>query len=237
MALVTIQLIEGLERGQVYSNLSTPVTIGREDDNVIQLNDERVSRFHAKIQEDDGRLILTDLDSTNGTRVNGNPIQMRVLQPGDHVSIGRCLLIFGSKEDIEKRFSQSRYNTRGQGGPANQTVSAAEDEFLHDDPVTSHAGTPGASLPGAEGELQKLFPEGAPPVPTGLKPLQLAQISDLVAYVHEQIRIVVQTAYEDANQYSDAAQTMCIDWPYWQQLLQLERELAVCLKRLAEPEN
>ena len=85
MARITLQLIEGLERGRVYSEVTTPVTIGREDDNTIRLNDERVSRFHAKIQEDGGRVILTDLESTNGTRVNGHPVQMRVLQIGDQL--------------------------------------------------------------------------------------------------------------------------------------------------------
>src|SRR5262245_27904636 len=105
MALITIQVIEGLERGSVYENIPTPVTIGREDDNRIRLNDERVSRFHAKIQEDGGRVILTDLDSTNGTRVNGQPVQMRVLQPGDQMTIGRCLLLFGSREQITARMA------------------------------------------------------------------------------------------------------------------------------------
>ena len=44
MAEITIQVLEGLERGRVFDSLETPVTIGREDDNSIQLNDERVSR-------------------------------------------------------------------------------------------------------------------------------------------------------------------------------------------------
>ena len=55
----------------MFHNLATPITIGREEGNLVQLNDERISRFHVKIQEDDGRLVVTDLDSTNGTRVNG----------------------------------------------------------------------------------------------------------------------------------------------------------------------
>src|ERR1700691_3013396 len=100
MAKVTLQLLEGLERGLMFRDLATPVTIGREDDNTVRLNDERVSRFHAKIQEDGGQIILTDLESTNGTRINGHPIQMRVLQIGDQIAIGRCLLLFGSPEEI-----------------------------------------------------------------------------------------------------------------------------------------
>src|SRR5579871_731724 len=101
VARITIQVLEGFERGRVYEDLPTPVTIGREEDNTIQLNDERVSRFHVKIQEDNGRVILTDLESTNGTRINGHPVQMRVLQFGDQLSIGRSILVYGSAGEID----------------------------------------------------------------------------------------------------------------------------------------
>src|SRR5690349_3138770 len=106
MANVTFQVLDGLEMGHTYADMPTPISIGREEDNNIRLNDERVSRFHAKIQEDAGRIILTDLDSTNGTRVNGHPIRMRVLQIGDQVLIGRCLLLYGSAEQVAKRSSE-----------------------------------------------------------------------------------------------------------------------------------
>ena len=98
MGQLTLQIIEGLEAGRVHRDLNTPIHIGREEDNHVQLNDERVSRFHAKIQADSGRFILTDLESTNGTRVNGHPIQTRTLRPGDQISIGRCLLVVGAPE-------------------------------------------------------------------------------------------------------------------------------------------
>ena len=55
----------------IFDDVPTPLTIGREEGNPIQLNDERISRFHLKIQEDEGKLVLTDLESTNGTKVNG----------------------------------------------------------------------------------------------------------------------------------------------------------------------
>ena len=120
MAKVTLQLLEGLERGLMFRDLPTPVTIGREDDNTVRLNDERVSRFHAKIQEDGGQVILTDLESTNGTRINGHPIQMRVLQIGDQIAIGRCLLLFGSPEEITAKVEATRCNS---GGAASETTS------------------------------------------------------------------------------------------------------------------
>jgi len=106
MASVTLSILEGLERGRVYDSLETPVTIGREEDNMVQLNDERVSRVHAKLQEDRGQIILTDLNSTNGSRVNGHPVQLRVLQPGDHLQIGRCTLLDGSDEQISEHATE-----------------------------------------------------------------------------------------------------------------------------------
>jgi FHA domain len=75
MATVTFQVLDGLEAGRLYCDLLTPISIGREEDNDIRLNDDRVSRFHAKIQDDAGRVIMTDLDSTNGTRINGHPVR------------------------------------------------------------------------------------------------------------------------------------------------------------------
>src|SRR5438045_9476490 len=103
MAKVTFQVLEGVDKGRVFTNLPTPVTIGREEGNLLRLNDERISRFHAKVQQDHDDIILTDLDSTNGTRVNGNPVQIRRLRPGDQVNIGRPLLLSGTHDEILAR--------------------------------------------------------------------------------------------------------------------------------------
>src|SRR5467141_2142587 len=100
MPEITFQVLEGVDKGRVYRNLPTPVTIGREEGNLLRLNDERVSRFHAKVQFDNSEIILTDLESTNGTRVNGNVVQIRRLRVGDRVHVGRSLLLFGSNEEI-----------------------------------------------------------------------------------------------------------------------------------------
>src|SRR5215475_5954496 len=105
MPAVTFQILEGIDKGRVFRELQTPVTIGREEGNVLRLNDERVSRFHAKVQFDNGEIILTDLESTNGTRVNGNVIQIRRLRPGDRVGVGRSLLLFGSDQEIASRLA------------------------------------------------------------------------------------------------------------------------------------
>src|SRR3954468_21682211 len=123
MALITLRVLDGADRGRTYENLVTPVTIGREEGNSLQLNDERVSRFHVKIQEDQDKIVLTDLESTNGTKVNGEDIQLRILRFGDIISLGRSVLLFGSREQIAQRLSALRGDS-----PPGGTLGADDSE-------------------------------------------------------------------------------------------------------------
>src|SRR5436853_1314765 len=104
-ASVTFQILEGIDKGRVFRDVTVPVSIGREEGNSLRLNDERVSRYHAKVQIDGDDYILTDLESTNGTRVNGTTVQIRRLRIGDRIGVGRSLLLFGSNEEIAARMA------------------------------------------------------------------------------------------------------------------------------------
>ena len=106
MGYVTLRVLHGTDRGKIFGHLPTPVTIGREEGNSIQLNDERISRYHLKLQEDNDKIVLTDLESTNGTKVNGEDIQVRILRDGDMISVGRSLLLVGSHSDIDRRIGE-----------------------------------------------------------------------------------------------------------------------------------
>lgn len=68
------------------------ITIGRSTDNLLVLDDPAVSRHHARIQARGGALVLTDLGSTNGTRVNGSSIREVVLGEGDDIAIGDTVI-------------------------------------------------------------------------------------------------------------------------------------------------
>jgi pSer/pThr/pTyr-binding forkhead associated (FHA) protein len=57
------------------------------------LRDSRVSRRHARLAARDGVLVLTDLGSTNGTRVNGHRITEVVLGEGDRIAIGETVMV------------------------------------------------------------------------------------------------------------------------------------------------
>src|SRR5260221_814019 len=122
MATITLRVLDGADRGRSYDELGTPVTIGREEGNSIQLNDERVSRFHLKIQEDRDKVVLTDLESTNGTKVNGEDIQLRILRFGDMISLGRSVLLFGKREQIADRLATLRRDAEGSGTVGHEGV-------------------------------------------------------------------------------------------------------------------
>jgi hypothetical protein len=70
------------------------VTIGRLPDCEIVLKDKGASRRHAQLRVDDDVVTLTDLGSTNGTRLNGQQVQTRVLQDGDKITVGTTVLEF-----------------------------------------------------------------------------------------------------------------------------------------------
>jgi hypothetical protein len=76
-----------------------PMRIGRAAECEVALKDGRVSRQHARLHARDGHLVLTDLGSTNGTRVNGQRIEEVVLGDGDRIVIGDTELVVASSQD------------------------------------------------------------------------------------------------------------------------------------------
>jgi len=73
------------------------VTIGREDDNEIQLPHEKVSKHHAALLPAASGWVIEDLGSANGVWVNGKQVQRTALKHGDRVSIGPYELFFETK--------------------------------------------------------------------------------------------------------------------------------------------
>lgn len=82
------------------------IAIGRHPDNDIALNDKAVSGHHAVVITILQDSFLEDLDSTNGTQVNGKTISKHPLSHGDVISIGRNVLKYegaaGAADDFDK---------------------------------------------------------------------------------------------------------------------------------------
>jgi hypothetical protein len=234
---VTFQVLEGIDRGRVYRELDMPVTIGREEGNTLRLNDERVSRFHAKVQMDGDDHILTDLESTNGTRVNGTAIQIRRLRIGDRVGVGRSLLLFGSNEEIAARMA----NLAGVGSSPAPFAGMGKSGLL-DDPDNDKqtiAGQVDLNLdfdvnPSEPAHLtaDALFigKKALPPLPLKMTPSQAARFAEILDYLHQGITQATENieAREDGTQVS-------LDYNDWQRVLAVQMLLARYLRLVADP--
>ena len=71
-----------------------PLIIGRLPECDVVLGDPNVSRRHAEIRRTEEGLVVTDLGSTNGTRVNGVPVREQQLESGDEITVGSTTLVF-----------------------------------------------------------------------------------------------------------------------------------------------
>jgi signal transduction histidine kinase len=97
--MATLFVMQGRDKGKRYLLRSLPLTLGRDATNRIQLEDNEVSRRHAEIRRDDEGYLIADLASSNGSFVNGEKIDERLLINGDRVQLGRSLLIFTDADD------------------------------------------------------------------------------------------------------------------------------------------
>jgi predicted component of type VI protein secretion system len=238
MKKVTFQILEGVDKGRVFRELPTPVTIGREEGNLLRLNDERVSRFHAKIQIDNDDYILTDLESTNGTRVNGTVVQIRRLRYGDRVSIGRSLLLFGSNEEIAQRIAGEEGTAAAPFSPATAGPAAS------DGPATVQARTfAGQFESDLDFDLNLQGPVSLtrdaliiagrplPPLPQKLTPSQAARLAEILDFLHRGL-----TQATENIQAKDDGTQVTLAFPDWQKIQAVHMLLARYLRAITEPD-
>ena len=92
--MASLFVIKGRDQGTRFE-LDRPVLLlGRDTTNPIQLHDTEVSRRHAEIRRDADGFSLVDLESSNGTYVNSEPVRRQALRNGDRLQVGRTLMIF-----------------------------------------------------------------------------------------------------------------------------------------------
>jgi Nif-specific regulatory protein len=122
-------------------------TIGRDPANVVAIVDPSVSRKHCLLRrEEDGRFSIKDLESRNGTLVNGNPVKEQFLHHGDEIATGDSLFLFLlDEEDRAASASQVEFDD---GQPMAETrlihpkeaVYLQPDRLLKELPATSQVG-------------------------------------------------------------------------------------------------
>jgi len=79
------------------------MSIGRESENDIKIDEIVVSRHHAKVLKLSGSCVIVDLESTNGTFVNRKRVTQATLYHEDEITIGKYTLIFMDKTQIKRR--------------------------------------------------------------------------------------------------------------------------------------
>ncbi len=100
-----LHIIHGANHGSKCELDETPLTIGRDAANHLQIADPQVSRFHALIALQDGTFKLEDRQSSNGTYVNGMKVGEHELHSGDQIQLGDTVLEFTDASSFDSRRS------------------------------------------------------------------------------------------------------------------------------------
>lgn len=217
MSGVTIKILHGADRGKVFESLEPPLTIGREEGNDIQLNDERVSRCHFKIQRDNDRLVLTDLDSTNGTKVNGIETQLKILRYGDLINVGRSLMLIGTEEQIAARLAVMSKDAATQSREASSSESSIAIELERESRTPVPA------------EVMQIYE--VPSIPDDMTPGQKAQLCEILDYLQSRLNRLIEAA-----RIEESSQEVVLNMSAWQRMLDAQIRLATMTRQIADPE-
>jgi pSer/pThr/pTyr-binding forkhead associated (FHA) protein len=103
MPELILEIVEGDEAGRQEA-LAGPIEIGRDASATLSLQDEQMSRRHARVSAQGDLAIVEDLGSTNGTYVNEQPIEgPRALRAGDRIRVGLTVLELRTAHDVQRQ--------------------------------------------------------------------------------------------------------------------------------------
>jgi hypothetical protein len=90
---------EGAERGTSIRIGTQPITVGRAMACNLNISDPKTSKMHFRVDRAPNGFVLTDLESSTGTEVNGRPVQRHVLQAYERIRAGDTVLVFENDGD------------------------------------------------------------------------------------------------------------------------------------------
>ena len=123
-------VIRGNDQGVRFELDEPMVRLGRDSSSSLQVHDTEVSRQHAEIRQTENDFVISDLNSSNGTYVNGQAVRRHVLASGDQIQVGRTLMLYTgpseeSEEDLAKTISIA---TSQQAGDESQIIHCVTQE-------------------------------------------------------------------------------------------------------------
>ena len=105
-----LMVIGGARVGELHTLTRERTVVGRSPEAEIRLGDTGISRAHAELVVEEGRVLVRDLGSTNGTFLNGVRADARELRDGDKLSIGEAtLLLFTHQDGLESSYQRGRF--------------------------------------------------------------------------------------------------------------------------------
>jgi len=143
----TLHVLQGPDKGRTYQTPDEPAVIGRSSDQ-IHLSDHTASRRHAEIRPNNGSWLLVDLNSSNGTYLNGQRlVSPSLLRHGDQIKVGSTLLVFTGQEhvgalsgpDMIRDLADFDLSASKGGSSILTTVNASEESVILQPPETADA--------------------------------------------------------------------------------------------------
>ena len=102
----TLFVIRGVDQGSRFELTEPAIRLGRDPSSTIPLHDTEVSRHHAEIRRIDGEYAISDLNSSNGTFLNGQRIHHQQLASGDQLQVGSTLMLYtGPAEESQENLA------------------------------------------------------------------------------------------------------------------------------------
>ncbi len=99
----------GPAMGSRHTLGDTHLVIGRGEDSDIRIEDNSVSRRHARIYPNQDGYLVEDLQSTNGTFVNDEPVSVQPLNNGDYLRTGNCIFRYLADGNVESAYHEEIY--------------------------------------------------------------------------------------------------------------------------------
>ncbi|MFA5794175.1 MAG: FHA domain-containing protein [Candidatus Brocadiia bacterium] len=125
-------IIETADRQVKSFNLTEEAIIGREKTNNVYIDDPRASRQHSRIVKQPDGYYISDINSRNGTLVNGEKITMRKLKDNDRIVIGRTTITYKETLDATDQTKTNEITQKQTSGSADMPPSAKSDAATAD---------------------------------------------------------------------------------------------------------
>src|SRR5436190_5364071 len=133
MGSMVLEIIEGPDAGKQFA-FNGPMDVGRDPSCEINLTDDLVSRVHARLRLQNGSAVVEDLESTNGTFLNGLQLHAETpFNPGDHLLLGVSVIELRTVEDVHHRPTAMRPR------PAAFGVPERKPDYVSPESVTAQA--------------------------------------------------------------------------------------------------